>query len=124
MPMIVWGLDEIAESIVLIYGAIVGLLALLVVLEQRLDHPAPLTTRHLRILSRRYLNRNVNYPPELRDWLRSTASWEVHALASQLHLSREQSGQILQGGGYHPDGTDVWRSNDAPPQRSGPGGPG
>jgi hypothetical protein len=34
MPLIVWELDEIAEAILGIYGAIIGLIILLVILER------------------------------------------------------------------------------------------
>lgn len=112
MPLVVWGLDEIAESIVLVYAAIVGLLFLLVVLEQRFDQPTRLSTRRLRVLSQRYLDHRTGYPPELRGWLRRTSTWDVDALAGQLRLSPEQSGRILHAGGYRPDGPNGWRVTD------------
>jgi hypothetical protein len=64
MPMVVWGLDEIAESIVLVYAMIIGLLITLVILEQRLDRPNRISPRPP---LRRYLKNQTKEPADRRD---------------------------------------------------------
>jgi hypothetical protein len=120
MPMFAWGLDEIAESVVLIYVFIIGLLVLLVNLERGLYRAPRPRTRLVRQLSRRWVaDERVEADPVVA-WIRQTSSWDLVRLSRKLHLSRDEAVRLLRLSGYSEARTGEWRPGS---ERRGSPGP-
>jgi hypothetical protein len=109
MPMFAWGLDEIAESVALIYVFIIGLVVLLVNLERGLYRAPRPRIRLVRELSREWLDHdNVEADPVVA-WIRHTPSWDSARLSRTLHLSRYEAVELLRLAGYQESRTGEWR---------------
>jgi hypothetical protein len=108
MPMFAWGLDEIAEGVGLIYVVIVGMLVLLVKLEQSLDLPTRPRTRLARQISRRWADDATTRTDPVIDWLSRVRSWDASRLGRRLHISADDAVRLLRLAGYQETRNGRW----------------
>ena len=110
MPLFAWGLDEIAEGVGLIYLFIIGLLVLLVKLEQGITETPRPRTRLVRQLSRQWVEDGNTHVDPVIAWLSHTRSWDLSRLSRKLHISRDDSVRLLRLAGYQESRTGRWSS--------------
>jgi hypothetical protein len=108
MPLFAWGFDEIAEGVGLIYVVIVGMLILLVRLEQSLDQPAPPRTRLARRISRRWVDDATTRTEPIVEWLSQVPSWDSARLGQKLHISADDAVRLLRLAGYQETRNGQW----------------
>jgi hypothetical protein len=117
MPMFAWGLDEIAGGVGLIYVIVVGLLLLLVKMEEGLDKPARPRTRLARHVSRQWVVDADTRADPLIAWLSHTHSWDSGRLGRRLHISSDDAVRLLRLAGYQKTQNGRW---SPAPVRRGP----
>jgi hypothetical protein len=101
MALFAWGLDEIAETIGLLYAIIVGLLIALVAMERNLDAEPMPQMQLVRRLSRQWLDRDAEIDPRpVQVWLSRTHTRDADKLSRKLQLSHEETVNLLNLAGY------------------------
>ena len=113
--MFAWGLDEIAEGVGVIYVFIIGLLVLLVKLEQGLPEAPKPRTRLVRQLSRQWVSDVTTRPDPVIAWLSHSRSWNSARLSRKLHISPDDAVRLLRLAGYHETRSGQWSA--APDRR-------